>query len=286
MISPWGNGSLLVINADGSGRVAILANDCSHSMSSWAPFGDGTTATPFRIINWGTFASCGPGVVADVDTVGGSIQVGNILELNIAGSYWDTQVWGDPVYGQPDWSPGTGAEIALEASWIADAATGEWVSALYVISTSEIPNPTPQLLYQPPAGCDAVAPAWNPNGTTIAFVEICETGGMRIKALDRTTGNVTTVLPSGSFSGVVGGLDWSPSGERLAFDVDHTVYTLLLDTGEHAEVGAGQGESWSPDDTDSRLAFNSSGRRKVKIIDFTTGKVTTLGNGELPDWRP
>jgi hypothetical protein len=26
-------------------------------------------------------------------------------------------------------------------------------------------------------------------------------------------------------------------------------------------------------------------RREVKIIDFATGNVTTLGNGELPDWR-
>jgi len=53
----------------------------------------------------------------------------------------------------------------------------------------------------------------------------------------------------------------------------------------YAEVEAGLGVSWSPDGTDSRLAFNSSEKRKVKIIDFATKNVTTLANGKLPDWR-
>jgi len=276
------NGSLWVMNADGSGRVELLPNDCSHSSSSWAPFGNGTAAAPFRII---TSSVCGPMVVADVDTAGGSVNVSNVQQIHIAGDWWDTQEAGSPHYGEPAWAPGTGGEIVLTASWQANAATNEWVSALYVIATSELPNPTSQMLYQPPPGCsDAVYPAWSPDATTIAFVENCEAGGMGIRALDRATETVTDLLELGVLDGI-GGIDWSRSGKRLAFSAGQRFYTLLLRTGEHTEEGSGFGASWSPDVTDSQLAFNTSGKRRIKIIDFATGNLTTLGNGESPEWR-
>jgi hypothetical protein len=278
------NGAMWVMNDDGSNRTQLVQNDCSHSESSWAPTGDGTAADPYRIINSGTFASCGPGIVADVDTEGGSVHVTNVQPLDIAGSYWDTQVWGDPVYGSPAWQPGAGTEIALTASWLADPTTNEWVDALYVILTSEIPNPTPQLLYQPPTGCGVGETAWSPDGTAIAFFESCDPGGSGIKVLERATGILTTLLPFGVLSAFAG-LDWSRSGGQLAFGADGMVYTLRLGTEAPQLIASGLGASWSPDTSDTRLAFNTWNKRKVRIIDFATGSVTTLGNGELPDWR-
>ena len=61
------NGGMWVMNEDGSNRVEILRNDCSHSESSWAPTGDGTAADPYRVINWGSFASCLPMRIVEFD---------------------------------------------------------------------------------------------------------------------------------------------------------------------------------------------------------------------------
>ncbi len=89
-------------------------------------------------------------------------------------------------YGQPAWKPGAGDEIVLSASWQSNPVTNEWVSALYIFATTELPNPTPQLLYQAPSGCtDAVRPAWSPDGGSIAFVESCGAAGAGIEVLDR-----------------------------------------------------------------------------------------------------
>jgi hypothetical protein len=280
------NGSLWVMNADGSGRTQLYSNSCSTSISSWAPFGDGTAATPFRILNWG---SCAPEafIVADVDTAGGSIHVRNVQPIHIAGDWWDTQEASAPHYGQPAWKPETGDEIVLAASWQANPETNEWVSALYVFPTSELPDPAPQLLYQPPPGCpDASYPAWSPDGNSIAFVENCEVGGQAIRAIDRATGTVTTLLSFGVLDGI-GTIDWSSSGASIAFSAGQSAYTLRLMPGAAPQlIGSGFGVSWSPDPADSRLAFNSSGKNKIKILNFGTGQVTTLGSGRQPDWRP
>ena len=279
------NGSLWAMNADGAGRTELLSNGCSTSSSSWAPLGNGTTAAPFRLLNWG---NCGAEAftVADVDTTGGSIHVRNIQHIHIAGDWWDTGDAGSPHYGQPAWKPGTGDEVALTASWQADPATNEWVSALYIFATTELPNPAPALLYRPAAGCtDAVNPAWSPDGGSIAFVVSCGAAGDAIKVLDRATGGVTSVLPAGTLDGF-GPLDWSPSGEHLAFSAGGSVYTLRLVPGSApVRVASGFGASWAPGAADARLAFNTTKRSKVSIVDLASGGTTALGSGEQPAWR-
>ena len=135
------NGTLYVMNADGAARTALLTNGCSTSSSSWAPVGNGTTAAPFRILNWGNCAS-EAFTVADVDTTGGSVHVRNIQHIHIAGDWWDTGNAGSPHYGQPAWKPGTGDEVVMSAWYQANAQTNEWVSALYIFAASDLPNPT------------------------------------------------------------------------------------------------------------------------------------------------
>ena len=286
------DGGLWVMNADGTNRAEILQNDCSHSESSWAPTGEGTAADPYRIINWGTFPSCGPGIVADVDTVGGSVHVGDVQTLHIAGSYWDTQVWGDPAYGNPEWSPGTGAEIALSASWLADPSTNEWNSAIYVIAVADLPSPTPELVYLPPPGCEVVNPTWNQTASEVAFREVCDPDGERILSVDRGSGAVSIVVPFGVFDGM-GPIEWANTMDVLAVTAlgpasrgkgeEYTVFSVDVPAGAPQFVGYGLGPTWAPDD--SRVAFHYGSKRKIKRADASGGNETTLGSGELPAWR-
>ena len=84
-------------------------------------------------------------------------------------------------------------------------------------------------------GCAVGGPAWNPDGTAIAFFEACESLGWGIKALDRSGGT----------------LDWSRSGERLAF---------------HAEGAGGPDkryESKEPEGNASRLFGRSANATEI-----------------------
>ncbi len=278
------NGAVWAMNADGSNRTELLTNGCAHSYTSWAPSGSGASSSPFHFIN---FSICGPMTIADVDTVGGSVHVGNVQQLHLVGDVYDTGISGAPLYGYPAWSPGNGAEIALTGSWQADPVTNEWRDALYIIAAGDLPNPTPQLLYEPPAGCGLNGAAWSPDGGMVAWPENCGTGGWAIKAISRATGTVTTLLPAGTLD-ASGGLTWSRSGDQLAFTTsDQWVYALRLEPGAvPVVVERGLGPSWSPDPQDSQLIFTTSGaKRKLRIFDFTTGTGTTFGNGEFPVWR-
>ena len=93
------------------------------------------------------------------------------------------------------------------------------------------------------------------------------------------------MLASGVLDGF-GPLDWSPSGEQLAFSAGGSVYTLRLTPGAAPErVASRFGASWSPGATDGRLAFNTTKRSKVSVIHFVSGNTTSLASGEQPAWR-
>ena len=276
-------GALLVMNSDGSGRTEILQNDCSHSESSWAPTGDGTAGDPYRIINWGTWASCLPMRVASFDTVGGTINVSSIVEIHVVGSS-DTNL-----FGAPAWSPGPGNEIALGSDWL-NASTNEWESAIFVIASADLPSPTPELVYDPPPLCDVDSPTWNRDGSGIAFREVCPGSGQRILLVDRASGDISIVVPFGVFDDI-STFDWARTSEALAVTSlvpvrrgsEARVFLLDLDVGSPQFLVSGFGPTWSPDDT--QLAFHYGTKRKVQTIDVATGNVSVVGSGELPDWR-
>ena len=274
------NGAMLVMNRDGSTRTEILRNDCSHSESSWAPTGDGTADDPYLIIN---FAVCSPMRVASFDTVTGTINVQTSTEIHVVGSS-DTNR-----FGAPAWAPGAGLEIALGGSRL-NAATNEWEDAIYVIATADLPNPTPELVYEPPLVCGVDSPTWNRDGSGIAFREVCPGSGQRILLADRASGSITVVVPVGIFD-EISTFDWARTADVLAVTSsvptrrgsEPTVFLLDLAGGTPQRLVSGFGPTWSPDDT--RLALHSGSKRKVRTIDVLSGDISALGSGELPDWR-
>jgi hypothetical protein len=279
------DGGMWVMNEDGSNRVEVLRNDCSHSESSWAPTGDGTVADPYRVINWGTWASCLPMQIVEFDADGGTVHVQGVQAVEIAGSS-DTNLFGDPA-----WSP-AGAEIALGGDFL-NPVTNEWEHAIYVIAVADLPNPTPQLVYAPVPGCGVDSPTWDRIGTAVVFREVCNGGnGGRILAADRGTGFVSEVVPFGVFDSM-GTFEWARTSDVLAVTAmgpakkgrgeEWNVYTIQLPGGSPESVAYGFGPTWSPDD--SRLAFHYGLNRKLKTANATGGGEVTLGSGELPAWR-
>jgi Tol biopolymer transport system component len=107
------------------------------------------------------------------------------------------------------------------------------------------------------ADLDAAAPAWSPDGSTIAFAgrvtdQPVEAVGMYLMGADgsdvRRLGDVTG--PPGN---ALYWLDWSPDGTRIATQTTpNVVYSVDVETGEATEVTSGAHADipiWSPDGT-------------------------------------
>jgi len=273
------NGAMLVMNRDGLARTEILRNDCSHSESSWAPTGDASAADPYRIIN---FAVCLPMRVASFDTVGGTVNIQSSTEIDVVGSS-DTNR-----FGSPSWAPGAGLEIALGRDRL-NAVTNEWEHAIYVIATADLPNPSPELVYEPPLVCAVDSPTWNRDGSGIAFREVCPEG-QRILRADRASGSITVVIPFGIFD-EISTFDWARTADVLAVTSSvptrrgstSAIFLVDLATGTPQLLVNGFGPTWSPDDT--QIAFHTGSKRKVRTINILSGDISALGSGELPAWR-
>jgi len=192
-VAKKGNVLLYVMNVDGSHRTMVF--DDWTSAPSWAPFGEGTMAQPFRIVFYGTRDKTS--FTADIDTVGGTVNVRNV----------------DPFPFNPGaglvWGPGAGTEMAYVGV----------DNVLYIASDVTLPNPKPVPVYTPPAGHTLAYPTWSPAGDAIAFREESDSGNA-IKVLNRSTGVVTTIWDFGEFAGERQ-IDWSRtlSNPKLAVPV-------------------------------------------------------------------
>ena len=141
------------------------------------------------------------------------------------------------------------------------------------------------------------APAWSPDGHRVAYFHV-ETSPAReggyptgLYVLDLETGERTLVV-----EGNANNPDWSPNGERLAFDAGD-VFTVRPDGTDMQQVtnfGSAFFPAWSPNG--ERIAYDTSyedphGAKAVWIIrpDGTDPvDVSEHGTGEWrdPDWSP
>ena len=150
-------------------------------------------------------------------------------------------------------------------------------------------RPVPSSLYQP---------RLSPDGSQIAYFDGLEDSGHSLRVMN-SDGTGTRVVLENDLTlgpGHVGGLDWSPDGQRLVFALDeHGVYVVGIDgqgltqvSSERFEGFEGVDPHWSPDG--ALISFNtrhSSGKFDALVIAGWHGTpVQEFDHGRSGPWNP
>jgi Tol biopolymer transport system component len=258
-------GGLSVINQDGSGSTQILR---SGAYPEWGPGGSGTQADPYKLV-YQPAPGCGAinlaGVYLDSR---GKPAVGNISSINAAfGACW------------PTYSP-QGDRVAFVES---RPNNNPAISSIAINGSNEIVH------YAPPIGSTVIDPVYSPDGSKIAFIEFVmgNASTASVKEVDML-GNVTTLVPSGSFGGI-----WSidlSSNEKLGMEISdgnnhYKVYTLDLSTpgANPVYIADGEGVAFSPDG--SKIAYTGTGSKNLYVFDGSSSTLILRGFVGDPDWR-
>jgi len=265
---------LWVMNADGSRATEVFNAKTIYPQAhvgakSWSPDG-GSIVFIMAYELW----------IVDVTVMDDTPQGSNARML-----------WNDCYNCMPAWSP-AGDEIAF----LGDPHPAYRGSrALYTIPAT---GGTPETLYSAPEGRQVGHPAWSPDASQIAFVDVSISGGTShsIKILDRVTKTITRTLYDDLLRLASGSLDWSRAGDRLAFygledyGAPHTIHTMEIDTETTTKIYVGAGPSWSPDDTKlvfTKEEFVNQKKKvyKIEIVDLATLEIDIIVTGSGADWK-
>jgi Tol biopolymer transport system component len=288
-------GDICVVNADGSNNAKIVEpySEDDHAKipfnPSWSPDGKHITYMLDESQFTNMFSIC----CVDVNIIDG-VPVGT-NHVRLATDLWGIQG------SNPEWSP-AGDVIAFMAIYPKGS-----VRSLWLVNADRTGTPTKILT--PNVDTEIKHPAWNPDGTEIAFIENAPaTGGGReysIKILNLETSVIRTVHGPTTDYSIGQNLDWSRDGTKFAFIVypppsggsGNSLYTLDIATNNLAFVDGSQDDSgvsgcptWSPDD--SHIAYMSSGsggkgKSNLMSIELSTGDLTKIvrNSAFTPDWR-
>jgi Tol biopolymer transport system component len=256
-------GGLSVVNQDGSGSTQILR---SGAYPEWGPGGSGTQADPYKLV-YQPAPGCGAINLAGVylDSRGKPVA-GNISSINAAfGACW------------PTYSPAGDRVAFVEAR----PNNNPTISSIATNGSNEIVH------YAPPVGSTVIDPVYSPDGSKIAFIEYVmgNASTASVKEVDML-GNVTTLVPPGSFNGIWQ-IDLS-SNQKLGMvvsDNPEKVYTLDLSTpgANPLYVADGARVTFSPDG--SKIAYTGVGGKNLYVFDGSTSSLILRGFVGNPDWR-
>jgi WD40-like Beta Propeller Repeat len=258
-------GGISVVTQDGSGSTQILR---AGAYAEWGPGGSGTRADPYKLVYE---PSPGSGVIGlagvYLDSRGKPVA-GNISSLTAAfAAFW------------PTYSP-AGDRVAFVESRPNNNAA---ISSIATNGSNEIEH------YAAPVGSTLLDPVYSPDGSQIAFIEyvIGNPSTASVKEVDML-GNVTTLVPSGSFAGI-----WSidlSSNQKLGMEVSdgnnhYKVYTLDLSTpgANPVYIADGEGVAFSSDGT--KIAYTGTGGRNLYIFNGSNSSLILRGFVDRPDWR-
>jgi hypothetical protein len=255
---------LWVVDADGENATSIYQGS-PDLHSSWSDQGTGSTADPFVVL---------------VSQSGAFVQTLDKIEVVVQGGVPVAQtvtVLSTDTYHHAVVRPGGKEFAAVQRP--ATLVLGDMVTG------ATVP------LYQAEPGRGIGMPAWNTDGTRLAFSEEdpwpqqrIDIMVMDVESLPGEEGWLETAI---SFDWVDWGswnLSWARTSNRLLLDLERQLYAVDLDAPTPdmgPSLGDGFRASWSPDD--SRLVVEDDGW--LWIRDVGGGKGTRVKRGTRPDWR-
>jgi TolB protein len=132
--------------------------------------------------------------------------------------------------------------------------------------------------------------AYSPDGGRFA-VTLSKDGNPELYVTDSSGGSARRLTMT---SGVESSPTWSPDGREIIYSSDSggspMLYRISSSGGSPAQIRTGHSyntePNWSPDGR--RVAFNvrSGGSFTVAVIEFPSGQVRLLGEGQSPAWGP
>ena len=253
-----GNGSIYLMNSDGSGVQALTTNELnSESQPLWSPDGN-------KIAFLGSIkVDPAPGGlrldVYVIDTDGNNLRnlTAEIGDQNFV-DFFDFS-----------WSP-DGKKIVVESDEY-DPVDKSYSDNLYVIDLSS--SDVKQLTFNHANE----NPVWSPDGSTIAFsIGIGRPLEFNIALINEDGSNIRE-LTSGRHP------LWSPSGEQLAFEHENRIYIMDADGSKIRPIANFDGTcinplaitssaSWSQDG--EKIYFIAACSNAILTVDVETGEVT------------
>lgn len=288
------NGEIWVMNADGTHLFKVADESWAYSLAgtSWAPDGNGTQSSPYRLSFGGDAARAGtswPVGLVDVDTIGGIANARNLRFLATS----------EPAVHFA-WSPLGDSLVVADG-----APEGSFPSDLHLIAPDGSGEHT---VYSAPDSDYVRWPAWRGDGRFIVFVEQPGGGSTRyattgdaIMVLDLTT-RVAKLLLQLPPNTIARDPDWARDRDAIAYSTQpfscstpkpkscsgYGLYVLelgasLAPAGSPSLVVSGtiRSPTWGPDDASLLYSDGSTIHRYA----FATGRTTNLTSGTEPDWR-
>jgi hypothetical protein len=265
-----GKRTLWVMDADGSNKAKIYDGTLDMS-SSWSDQGDGTIADPFVILVSRRTAEQ-PLDKLELVLEEGVPKVQRITTLSDEGRrYLHAAV-----------RPGGEDFVAVDLDYEAQTYS------LVLGDMSPNPNTTlsPELIYQPEGGEWLSQPAWNRDGTKVAFLETSWDDvytDVRILDLNTSPAGLATALSVDWVDGPPSNVSWTRTSNSngLLLDLHGVIYRVDLSAPAlDNPVCEGRDAEWSPDDT--QIIYWNGG---LWVKTFGERRDQRLKGGTMPDWR-
>jgi len=264
-----GNWEIYVVQADGSGLTRLTDNDVVDSEPAWSPDGK---QIAYRSRLDGS---------SDIFIMGadGSDPVNLIRD---PAESWDDEF-------APSFRPGTD-ELALYTDR-PPFDTECRVGGVHQLAFMTIDGGAESITHARFALGENQSLAWSPDGSTLAFSQICNGAVPGLYLWDSAMQTVEPLTPDGTLAVYPA---WSPDGRQLAFvggeDGNNEILVMDLASGAITNVTQHPARdthpTWSPDGTMIAFVSTRDGNEEIYVLDLASGESWNVSNDPAEDFWP